>query len=169
MIRNICSWILLAAMASGLDADASEFRAIRPIMTPQRAQAPGQAQPARWAPVQRKKVVDAVKEVIAAWNENRVEDVLDERFYDRSRLSDAMQGKVPRDARLEPLAIGEVQTLSREEVDTPEGRMMRSTVMVTVKTQVTYNDPQQGYQRRQGVNTYVLTITEPEEPEENGD
>jgi hypothetical protein len=147
-------------------AHAGEFRTLQPILTPQQLGVTGVQTGKLLKPVPRDTVVGAVKEVLSAWNENRIDGVLDNKFFDRSQMEDAMQSKVPRDARLTPQSIGDIQTIKREIVDTPEGRMARSTVMVTVKTQLTFNDPQKGYQRRNGVNTYVLTITEPEENED---
>ena len=144
---------------------ASEFRSILPILKPY-ASAISNTSEKPLKPVPRKKVTNAVKQVIDAWNQNQLGDVLDDSFYDRSRLVDAMATDVPRDARLETLSVGDVQTLNSEVVDTPEGRMSRSTVMVSVKTQLTFNDSSKGYQRREGTNTYILTITEPAEDED---
>jgi len=87
-----------------------------------------------------------------------VNSVLGDEFFDKSRLSDAMNAKVPRDARLSVLAIQDVQTLGQKTADSPSGRLLVSTVSVTAKTQLTFNDPANGYQRREGVNEYIIRI-----------
>jgi len=109
-------------------------------------------------PVSRTLAARAVGKVIAAWNENNVNSVLGDEFFDKSRLSDAMNAKVPRDARLSVLAIQDVQTLGQKTADSPSGRLLVSTVSVTAKTQLTFNDPANGYQRREGVNEYIIRI-----------
>jgi len=158
-------YIAICLICSTSVARAGELRSIVPILKPYASGAITNTSEKPLKPVARKKVANAVKQVIDAWNQNQLGDVLDDSFYDRSRLVDAMATDVPRDARLETLSIGDVQTLNSEVVDTPEGRMSRSTVMVSVKTQLTFNDSSKGYQRREGTNTYILTITEPAEDE----
>ncbi|MDQ7010597.1 MAG: hypothetical protein Q9M29_02125, partial [Mariprofundaceae bacterium] len=137
----------------------SEFRTFQPILTP--AARPGGAAgapAARVKPVSRRLIAKAVDKVIAAWNGNNVDSVLSDQFFDKSRLADAMNSKVPRDARLEVLAIQDAQTLSQSTADSPHGRLLVSMVSVTVKTQLTFNDPANGYQRREGTNEYILRI-----------
>ena len=84
--------------------------------------------------------------------------LLGNEFYDRSQLNDAMNTKVPRDAQLSLLGIQGVRTLDQQFKDSPSGKLLVSTVSVTASTQMTYNDPTNGYQRREGVNEYILRI-----------
>jgi len=89
---------------------------------------------------------------------NNVSSVLGDAFFDKSRVSDAMNAKVPRDARFEVLAIQDVQTFGQKTMDSPSGKLLVSTVSVTARAQLTFNDPVGGYQRREGVNEYILRI-----------
>jgi len=136
---------------------ASEFRTFRPILTPI-AMPQGAAVQANIKPVSRQLAEKAVGKLIDAWNSNQLDGVLATEFTDKSRLTDAMNSKVPRDARLEVLGIQSMQTLQQSVVDSPNGKLLVSTVSVTVKTQLTFNDPANGYQRREGINEYILRI-----------
>jgi len=59
---------------------------------------------------------------------------------------------------LSVLSIQDVQTLGQKTVDSPMGRLLVSTVTITLKTQLTFNDPVNGFQRREGVNEYTMRI-----------
>jgi hypothetical protein len=138
---------------------ASEFRAFRPILTPMQSQPGGKAVPARQLkPVSRQAAEKAVNKLLTAWNGKNLDQVLGDEFYDKSRLNDAMGSKVPRDAELSLLAIQDTQTLQQQVVDSPSGKLLVSTISVTARTQLTFNDPTAGYQRREGVNEYIMRI-----------
>jgi len=141
---------------------SSEFRSFQSILTPARVSTGGTATAGALRPgikpVSRKLAEKAVGKIIAAWNANNVDSVLGDEFFDKSRLSDAMNSKVPRDAQLSVLALQSVQTLGQKTMDSPSGRLLVSRVSVTVKTQLTFNDPANGYQRREGVNEYIMRI-----------
>jgi len=138
---------------------ASEFRAFQPILTPSAVPENGRALAQnQMKPVSRTMAEKAVGKLIAAWNRKNLDSVLGDEFYDKSRLNDAMNGKVPRDAELSLLAIQDTQTLQQQVVDSPSGKLLVSTVSITVKTQLTFNDPTAGYQRREGVNEYIMRI-----------
>ncbi len=156
--------ILLCFLVTAGSAGASEFRSLRPILTPSMAASggAGAAMPGRVIrPVSRAVAGKVAEKIIAAWNGNNIDSVLADQFFDKSRLSDAMNTKVPRDARLEVLAIQDVQTLGQKVTTGPGGRQLVSTVSITLKTQVTFNDPANGYQRLQGVNEYIVRIHQP--------
>lgn len=139
---------------------ASELRLIRPIPVPG-APAPGAIPVEKIKPVSRELVENAVRKIVQAWNNKNLEEVLGEDFYDRDLLIDAMSEKVPRDAELRILSIQGIQTLSQHvEVDPSGNRWLISTVSATVRTQVEFNDPDRGFQRREGTNEYIFLVKE---------
>jgi len=109
-------------------------------------------------PVSRNVAETAMEKVVAAWNGNRIDSVLSDSFFDKSRLADSMNAKVPRDARLSVLAIQAVQTLGQRVESGPRGKVLVSTISITAKTQLTFNDPTNGYQRREGTNEYIVRV-----------
>lgn len=157
MIKNIF-YIFVMVASMGLQvAWASEFRSFRPILTSVAVVSGGQST-AAVKPISRNLAEKAMSKIIAAWNGNNVNSVLGDSFFDKSRLNDAMNAKVPRDARLEVLSIQDVQTLGQKTVGSPAGKLLVSTVSITAKTQLTFNDPVNGYQRREGTNEYIMRI-----------
>jgi len=162
--RSLLSGALLLLLALPVHLEGSEFRTFRPIAVPPQQQ---QAEPVKTVssavqkplqPMSQQKVAEAVNRMITAWNSKQIDGVLGDEFYDRSQLSDAMNTKVPRDAELSLLAIQGVRTLDQITTDSPSGKLLVSTVSITASTQLTYNDPTNGYQRREGVNEYILRI-----------
>jgi len=138
---------------------AAEFRSFRPILSASINSENGAVLPQQqMKPVSRKLTEKAVGKVIVAWNNKQLDGVLGKEFYDKSRLNDAMNGQVPRDAQLSLLAIQSSQTLQQQVVESPKGRLLVSTVSITAKTQLTFNDPTNGYQRREGTNEYIMRI-----------
>jgi len=166
MARLVPAWMALAGLMLILSnsgaIQASEFRSIQPVLTAAMAQggqslAPGEKRVAL-KPIPRKVAKQAADKIMAAWNGNHMDSVLGKEFFDKSQLSDAMNSKVPRDARLSVLSIQDVQTLAQKTADSPQGRLLVSTVTITLKTQLTFNDPVNGFQRREGTNEYTMRI-----------
>lgn len=159
--------IPLAAALIGLSqaqAQAQEVRQLNRIATPSAVQKlpPGARAVAALRPVSAAKVEEAVKQIVAAWNTSKLGPLLADNFYDKSRLTDALATKVPRDARLSVLAIQGVQTLNQYTQKSAAGaEQLVSRVSVTVRTQVEYNDSQAGFQRLDGSNEFILLITAP--------
>ena len=149
-------WLITLFPLSGVHG--TEFRVIKPILTPQAGLPEGAKPVSRIEPVNRKIVEGAVKKLMEAWNGNALEKMLGKEFYDKSRLDDAMDDKVPRDAKLRVLSIQGVQTLNQYIEDRDEKKSRVSTVSVTVRTQLEFNDPENGFQRREGTNEYVFRI-----------
>jgi len=149
-----CMLIMVSFQAVPL---ASEFRAYRPILTPSAVPESGKTVK-QLKPISRKLAEKAVNKLIAAWNGKNLDKVLGEEFYDKSRLNNAMSSKVPRDAQLSLLAVQDMQTLQQSVTDSPKGKMLVSMVSITAKTQLTFNDPTNGYQRREGTNEYIMRI-----------
>ncbi len=152
----------LAAAALALPAAAQEGRGFNPIARPSQAPVlPDGAvavNPPR--PLPRETIERAVRQVLEAWNERRLDRVLAKDFRDRERLVDALETKVPRDAKLRLTAVQGWQVLSQFR----RGATVVSRVSVTVRTQVEFNDPAAGFQARDGTNEFVLTVTGREAP-----
>jgi len=150
---------LVALLIGPSCSSASEFRAFQPILTPSVVPENGSSLAQnKVKPISQTEAEKAVKKLIAAWNKKDLDGVLGDEFYDKSRLNDAMNGAAPRDAELSLLAIQNTQTLQQYVLDSPSGKLLVSTVSITVKTQLTFNDPAAGYQRREGVNEYIIRI-----------
>lgn len=147
---------LLLGATSAPAQDAS--RPFNPIARPAaRAPLPGGAvrvSPPR--PVSRERVERAVAILIQAWNDRRLDTVLAPNYQRRDELRDALETKVPRDAKLRVVAIQGWQVLDQY---VKEGRI-HTQLSVTVRTQLENNDPSAGYVVRDGTNEYVITLSE---------
>jgi hypothetical protein len=143
---------------------AQEFRALRPIATPAVAPPPTGARPAAsFVPVDHHAVEEATRGIFAKWNTPEFESTLAETFFDRTRLQDALETAVPRDARLRLLSVQGVQTLEQQVLSDATGLPINtvvSTVSATVRLQAEFNDPFRGFQTREGVNELILRVTE---------
>ncbi len=142
-------------------AQAQEFRQLNRIASPGAAPAGTRAvQQTREVP--KAKVEAAVAQIAAAWNTPNLESTLADNFYGKSRLDDALATKVPRDAKLQIMAIQGMQTLGQyAKANASGGEDLISRVSVTVRTQIEYNDPRTGFQRLDGTNEFIVLITEP--------
>lgn len=107
------------------------------------------------APVDPTVVRLAVERILDAWNTPELNHWLAPDFADRDRLVAALSFDVPATARLRILGIGGIQTLRQERRD---GALL-SLVSVTVRAQAEWEDPQRGFQRRDGTAEYILRIT----------
>jgi hypothetical protein len=174
------NWVVCAsALLLGLSivvafpqgVSAQEFRkmnriarppALKPVTPKPKARtAPGRqsiAQAPELTPVSRAVAEKAIGMMVGAWNNNTLENVLADSFFDKSRLTDAMGSDVPRDALLSVLAIEEVQTLKQNFEHSVSGSVLNSTVSITVRTLISFNDPVKGYQRIEGENEYIIRI-----------
>jgi hypothetical protein len=157
--------LLVGLMGLGLVASlhAQEMRGIRPIPTPEPepSQAPATTEAPR--PVRQETVEQAVAALFAAWNKPELREMLSADFYEQTRLPDALSVKVPRDAVIRVLSISSWQTIAQEvEPADPDGTTIEltSTIAAIVRSQVEYNDPEEGFQRVEGVNEYVFDISE---------
>jgi len=158
-MKNLLLIILLTLSCSLPGAIASEFRAYTPILIPRAL--PGGAAPQAAKvirPVSNKVMAKVVVRLIRAWNRNGLDKVLSNEFFDRTRLNDAMSNKVPRDAALTVLSIQSIQTLNQHIESDERGRLMVSLVSVRIRTQLEFNDPANGFQRREGTNEYIFRV-----------
>lgn len=158
-LRLVAVALVLGAMPS---AHPQEGRAFNPIARPAaRAALPdGATRITPQRPIPRERIERAVASVAAAWNERRVGEILSRDFPRAQELADAMQTKVPRDASLRVLAIQGWRVLDQYAL---AGKLV-SKVSITLRTQVEFNDAASGFQAREGVNEYVLTLSDPLAP-----
>ena len=171
MTRNskVTSLLIILFLVSTfvLKADARQFRQINPIASPINARSvlPDGAKAVKVSQaVDREQIAGAVNQLLSKWNNGELESTLSEEFFDKSRLIDAVDTVVPRDATLRVQSIQGVQTLQQYLVpsEEAEGREdLVSIVSATVRTQLEFNDPAEGYVRRQGVNEFILKVTQP--------
>lgn len=169
---NVTLSILLTCtlVLGSLVVNARQFRSARPIATPAATtfELPEGARPVdEIVPLSREQVTPALTEVIDAWNGASLEQTLSDDFYDADRLNYALDNIAPRNARLELQSIEGVQTLQQYIEDDPDraGReRLVNRVSVTARTQIEFENSQGAFQRRSGVNEYLLKITFPDGP-----
>lgn len=163
--------VLLCALSSVLCA--AEFRSITPIQQPaaptwigaNAASAEQSPELDRIVREARARVPDlaraGLQKLMDAWNQGNVDQYLADNFFDRQRFLDAIQSRVPRDARVRILAIESVQPL--EQTNDLDRRdvlrlLVNTRVSAVVRTQIEYNDPRAGFQRVEGVNEFILQL-----------
>jgi hypothetical protein len=147
-------------MATG--AVAREYRVKKPIPTPQKTPSSAQGQsvirPLDWALVEA-----AVEAVYEKYNTPEFLQALSPDFFDASRLEDAIDEKVPRDAILRVRSVQGIQVYEQTITPSPGGGpdILTSIVSVTVDAQMEFTDPETGqFERRTGVNEMILRIHE---------
>ncbi len=163
-MKNLFLTLLFIVLESVVCARG--FRQFNPISSPNTRLPKGAEPVAEAVPIPPAAARDAVRQVLGKWNENDLDKHLDENFYDRQRLLDNLADDVPRDARIRVLSIRNVRPLQQyiTPATTPGGKpTLSSIVSVTARTQIEYNDPERGFQRRPGTNDMILRIEmEPE-------
>lgn len=146
--------LLLACLAAPV-ADAREARRMSTIQRPG-ALPENARRPSVMVPVDRGAVEQAVRAVAQAWNTGRLSDLLAADLEGGSRLQDTLAEVLPRDAKLTVLAVQGVSTLDQY----LQGGKRFSTVLVSVRTQVEFNDPRVGFQRLEGLNEWYFRVEE---------
>ena len=162
MRRAIPLVAMCLALGAACGAAGQEGRLFNPIARPA-ARGPLPAGAERISPpraIPRERIEQAVGAIASAWNERRVGQVLAPTFQRREELSDALQTRVPRDAVLRVTAIQGWQVHEQYR----QGGNVVSKVAITIRTQVEFGDAAGGYQVRDGINEYVVSITDPEAP-----
>ncbi len=143
--------------------EARQFRQVVPIATPHKLKStlPDGAK-AIENPRQlgRAEVTSAVNQVLSKWNTGELDQTLSDQFFDRTRLTDAVDNVVPRDATLRLQSVQGIQTLQQYIMPGDAGDSRVSIVSATVRTQLEYNDPESGYVAVPGVNEFILKVTE---------
>jgi hypothetical protein len=159
--------ILLLGVALALApvaAQAQTFREIIPIFVPdaqtrQAIQLRG-AVPAGLKQIPREVVEDAVRKIYATYNTPDFRQFLSERFYDPDRLADAVNEKVPREAKLRLISINSAQTVQQAPAKDEQGRaVVDSLVLVVVRAQMEFTTAA-GFQRREGESELLLRFRE---------
>ncbi|NKB35800.1 MAG: hypothetical protein GKR93_01335 [Gammaproteobacteria bacterium] len=161
VILLIC--VLLLATSS-MNTHARQFRQVIPIATPNKSAATlpeGAVAIEKPRELGREEVKDAVNQVLSKWNTGNLSEVLSESFFDKTRLTDAVDNIAPRDATLSIQSVQGIQTLQQFIMPGEDGDSMVSIVSATVRTQLEYNDPESGFVRLPGVNEFVLKVTQP--------
>ena len=157
--------ILVAALVAALPAPAQESRQMNRIATPASASMrlpPGARAVAAIQPVSSQAVEEAVRQIALAWNTPRLPGYLAPNFYGKDRLAESVNRQLPRDAKLRVLGIQSTQTVAQfKQPDERYGEITVSRVLVTVRTQVEFNDPRAGLRRLEGTNEFTLRVTEP--------
>ena len=146
------------------NVQARQFRQVIPIATPNKSVAAlpeGAVAIEKPRELGREEVKAAVNQVLSKWNTGNLSEVLSESFFDRTRLTDAVDNLAPRDATLSIQSIQGIQTLQQFVMPGDDGDSMVSIVSATVRTQLEYNDPDSGFVRLPGVNEFVLKVTQP--------
>lgn len=158
-MQRIFPLVIFCSLCIGA-ASAQDIRGFRAIATPE-------ARPAGTVPVETPQVIDAraakaaAEDVLAAWSDGQLDDVLAPDFQDRQRLLDSMVEDVPQDAEIRLLGIRGVQTVQQFQGTGASGRTeITSIVSLTADTQIEFNDPARGFRQLRGQNEFFLRITE---------
>jgi len=107
-----------------------------------------------FVPVDPALVEESVRDVFESWNSPALEQWVASAFPRRDRMLNAVAGRAPVSGRLRVLSVGGVDTLSQARED---GALV-SRVKVTVRAQLEWEDPRNGFQRQVGTADYVLRI-----------
>ena len=156
--------IILLIIGNIASSQARQFRQIIPIVSPK---APTANLPVGAVPVNQVKQLDrgqvesSLRKVLDQWNRAGMAETLTKEFYDNSRLMDAMDTIVPRDAKLRLQSIQGIQTLQQYMVPSSDGERgeMVSVVSATARTQLEFEQPGVGFIRRPGINEFILEIS----------
>jgi len=112
-------------------------------------------------PVSREAIEKAVRDFFVAWNAGSVDTLLAPEFVNKDRLLDAIEGTVPRDAKIRVLAIESAAAFPNDVIqELPDGQGFDriSTVTATVRTQIEFN--LNGFQKIEGTSVYTFKVIE---------
>ena len=154
-------FLVMAAM----QGHSQECRRIQPIASPVAADTPiveGATKVREVRAIDRQVVEKTMQQIAESWNTPEMAKKLAAGFYDKDRLMDSMNANAPVDARLRFLSVGSYRVLRQEIKPEADGDRLISRVSVIAKSQIEYNDPVNGFQRRQGEQEYIVKITQRE-------
>ena len=156
-----CSVIVALVAVSVTDTvQARQFRSIRPLATPEKM-APNAVPTKRFRRLKASVVRAAVRQIAHAWNTGQLSPMLSrEKFYNRSRLLDALSIVVPNDAKLRVVSVGGVTTLQQYSEPINGRRRQVNIVSAIVNTQLEFHDPNNGFVKIPGRNEFVLEIVQ---------
>jgi len=168
LIRNLTFGVAVigAALVVWARVEASEFRSMEVIPSPRpmASETPETdkyiRQVKRKVPVPRRVIEAAVNKIFSSYNSPALANFLAENLPNRSRLLDAVDISVPRDAQLRVVAIRNAHTLNQVVRLDPDGGAPKliSRVAVTVQAKLEFNDASAGFIRRVGTTEFVLTL-----------
>lgn len=166
IISSKINFLLLVSLLF-LSADGSQARQFRHIVPIASSEKPTANLPEGAIPVDqviqldRDEVEPLLREVLEEWNGSGMAGTLAEEFYDNSRLMDAMDTIVPRDAKLRLQSIQGIQTVQQYILPDQVGDRdkMISIVSATARTQVEFESPGTGFVRLPGINEFILKVT----------
>lgn len=143
------------------NAEARSFRSFSAIPTP--GALPDNAEMLEEIRFLDRELVErGVNHILDAWNRGELAPVLAEDFADAQKLADTVLTTVPRDARLLLESLASYNVVRQYRIEDPDRGAYRVTrVAVTVRLQLTFNDPQTGYQRLPSTSEFILDIREP--------
>jgi hypothetical protein len=160
-VKRLALIALAAAplLLTSLAGDAAQFRRAQPIARP--APLPeGFVRSPEPVRVPQAMIERAVRDVFAAWNGPGLDQYLSPRFFDRDRLMDNIAQFAPQDARLRLLGLQSVRQLGQMERPSDSGgRLIVLRVSVTALTAVEFEDAVTGFQRLEGLQEYIFTMT----------
>lgn len=154
---------LLILVFTVIKTHAQECRRIQPIKSPDAVEAPlaeGVRAVKEQIPVDRQTVEKTMQKIAESWNTPEMSKKLANSFYEKDRLMDSMNGNAPVDARLRILSVGSYRLINQGIKSDPGGDLLISRISVIAKTQIEYNNPTNGFQRRQGEQEYIIKITQ---------
>ena len=161
--KLICTLVVPVILFLGMSAQAQEFRAIQPIATPVLAPGPlaeGSRPVKKIIPLDRRVIEETMQEIARSWNTPDMSQNFAATLQDKDRLMDSMNAYAPVDAQLRLLSIGSYRVLAQEIKEDDQGTQLISRISVIARTQVEYNDPENGFQRRPGEQEYIIKITQ---------
>ncbi len=108
----------------------------------------------------RQTITKIVNEFVEEWNNPGMREHISEDLFNKTRLMDNMDFKVPRYAKLRLMSIQGIQWLSQyARQDETNGLLLVYMVSVTLDTQNEFNDPERGFQRIRGLTEVFFKIT----------
>lgn len=114
-------------------------------------------------PIKKNKVKKLMRKLARSWNSSDLASYLSNEFIDKNRLLDTIRESVPRDGKLRILSVRGVEILKqfiKPASEDTEGYRF-SLVNAKVKTQVEYNDANQGrVKSKADTQEYLLFIRE---------
>ena len=156
--------ILAVAGILAAPAMAQRMRAYTQIPSAEKAleDAPEGAElPEKFERVPRSDVNEATSELAEDWTKGDLSNQIDDDFFDGQRLTQNMDIRVPKDAKVRIEGVSSIQTNNQFIMrDDDGGRVRVSTVTATVRTLTTANDPAAGLVRLQGVNRLTFEVKE---------
>ncbi len=159
LIKIVIIVILFVFLAYKNISYSQEARTFRPIATPKRAKK-GMKPVLQSIPVSGAKINTFVKDMFNSWKRGSdFGKYLSDDFYNKDTLVDAMNYKIPVDAKIRVLSTRNVRILQQYTKPLPNGHIeVTSTASVTVNTQIEFNDVTRGLRKLDGENDYILEI-----------